>query len=184
MNYFFNIRTGVTVLAGAIVWLMLAWDHFHGGIPSHHLLARADMPAISNAWGGMLIPILTWFLMSRIQKRVIATPNVVAEKPGIPKNILYGFAGAFAFGLVLSLFFASGNEDMPGYMLLGSFLLALLLPIYRAEYLLGFVFSMMYTFGPVLPILIGTILVGIWFVLYRYIRRGILLIIPLTNRRV
>ncbi|HSF52731.1 MAG TPA: hypothetical protein VLA71_03215, partial [Algoriphagus sp.] len=53
-------------------------------------------------------------------------------------------------------------------------LAALFLPIYRAECLLGFVFGMTYTFGAVLPTLVGSILALIGAAIYLFIRRGII----------
>ena len=37
--------TGVILLAELA---LLAWEHTHGGIQSHHILHRADLPAVSN----------------------------------------------------------------------------------------------------------------------------------------
>ena len=48
----------------------LAWEHFHGGIASHHFLNRADMPAVSNGWGLLLLPAI---LNSTSLARVMAT---------------------------------------------------------------------------------------------------------------
>ena len=53
----------------------LTWEHFHGGIRSHHFLNSADMPAISNAWGALLLPLLAWFLSAFIAKRIALNPS-------------------------------------------------------------------------------------------------------------
>ena len=53
----------------------LTWEHFHGGIRSHEFLNSADMPAISNAWGALLLPALAWFLSAFIQKRIALNPD-------------------------------------------------------------------------------------------------------------
>ena len=153
--------TGIVTIA---IGSLLLWNHFHGGIPSHHILARKDLPEISNAWGGILLPLLTWFLLYRIQKRT--------EKNDKTK-ILYAFLSALAFGILLATSFTLGFQ-IEQYMLMSVFPLALLLPIYRSEYLLGFVLGMTFTFGTVLPTLIGSILILISAVLYLFIRRGIL----------
>ena len=63
---------------------------------------------------------------------------------------------------------------MPGYMLIGLLLLSLFLPIYRAEYILGFVIGMTYTFGAVLPTGLGCILAIICAVIYLLVRPIIL----------
>ncbi|WP_051189605.1 hypothetical protein [Daejeonella oryzae] len=159
--------TGIVTIA---IWSLLIWNHYHGGVPSHHVLAREDLPSISNWWGGILIPLITWFLLSRIQKRIILNNAGKSEPSGFSKNILYGFAGALFFGILLSAFFSLGYTDIPGYMLLGLLLLALFFPIYRAECLLGFVIGMTYTFAPVLPTGIGFILVLIGLVIHLGVR--------------
>jgi hypothetical protein len=102
------------------------------------------------------------------------------EKPkvsGPPVNILYGFAGALFFGILLSIFFTLGYSELPGYMIAGLFLLALFIPVYRAECLLGFVIGMTYTFGAVLPTAFGSVLVLVSAILYLYIRRAILYVV-------
>jgi hypothetical protein len=166
--------TGLVILA---IWSLLAWNHTHGGVPSHHILAREDLPSFSNWWGGLLLPALSWFLLSRIQKRVPDWP--------IPSNIVFGFVGALVYGILLAMFFTLGKEDMTGWLFQGAFLLGLFFPIYRAEYLLGFVFGMTYTFGAVLPIGIGSMLALIGAVLYLLVRRGGLYLVSrvMKNRR-
>ncbi len=158
--------TGLVTLA---IWSLLVWNHTHGGVPSHHILAREDLPSFSNWWGGLLLPALSWFLLSRIQKRVPGWP--------IPANIVFGFIGALVYGILLATFFTLGKEDMTGWLFQGAFLLGLFFPIYRSEYLLGFVLGMTYTFGAVLPIGIGSILALIGAVLYLLLRRGFLYLV-------
>ena len=60
------------------------------------------------------------------------------------------------------------------YMILALLPLGLIFRIYRAECLLSFVLGMTYTFGPVLPIGVGSILVLVGSMLYLYLRAGIL----------
>ncbi len=163
---FFKKRIYCTTLVTFFIWTLLLWDHFHGGVPSHHLLQNKDLPSFSNWWGGILLPLLTWFLLYRTQVRI--------EKESIsldlPSNFVAYFVGALLFGMVLSVFFTLGNQDVPFYMLVGLLVLAFFLPVYRAESFLGFAIGMTYTFGGVLPILIGTILLLICSVLYLLLR--------------
>lgn len=42
----------LTLVVVLCIWSLLIWQHFHGGVPSHHLLHRSDLPAVSNWWGG------------------------------------------------------------------------------------------------------------------------------------
>lgn len=52
-----------------------------------------------------------------------------------------------AFGALLSVFFAHGNEQATGVMFPSIFLIAWVAPIYRAEYAQGFVIGMACTSG-------------------------------------
>ena len=52
----------------------LAWEHTHGGVQSHHFLARPDLPAISNWWGLIILPSLGW-LASRSATRDAASDD-------------------------------------------------------------------------------------------------------------
>lgn len=157
-----------TIVVAVAQGLFLAWQHVHGGIPSHHFFDRADMPAISSAWGGLLLPLMTWFLVGRVQKRV-------ASQSGASKHYaLVGFLSALLFGVLLSIFFTLGKDAVSNAMFEALFPLALFLPIYRAEYLLGLVLGMAYTFGGVLPSIVGSVVAVITMVIYRYVRTGLL----------
>ena len=178
---FFKTRLYITGIVTIGIWSLLAWSHYHGGVPSHHILHREDLPAISNWWGGFLLPLLTWFLLYRIQKRLMRD-NIENSKPSMRlERILYGFTGALFFGILLSVFFTLGYSDISGYFLIGLLLLALFLPIYRAECLLGFVIGMTFTFGVVLPTAVGSILALIGAALYLYVRPLILYIVHIVS---
>lgn len=129
----------------------LGWEYFNGGIKRHHFLAQADMPAFSNAWGLLLLPLLAWFAGGRIQNRITRGSST-------PAGVVAGFAGALLAGGLLSISFTSGDEATTGYIFIGLIALALLLPVCRAECVLGFVLGMMLTFGAVLPLLIGSVI--------------------------
>jgi hypothetical protein len=165
---FFKTQLYLTVTVTFAVWTVLGWGYYHGGVPSHHILAKKDLPAISNYWGGILLPLLTWFLLYRIQKRIIRQSSGNTESSRYPKQIVFAFAGALLFSILLSIFFTLGYPTIPGYMILGLFPLALFLPIYRAECLLGFVIGMAFTFGAVLPTGVGSILTLLCAVLYLF----------------
>ena len=171
---FFKIRLYFTFLITIAIWSLLAWYHYHGGVPSHHILAREDLPEISNWWGGLLLPLLTWFLLYRVQKRLDSQTNKNSE---FFKEVLFGFLAALLFGALLSIFFTLRYSEIPGYMLIGLLILAFFLPIYRAECLLGFVIGMTYTFGAILPTGIGSILALIGVVFYKYIRTAAIFVV-------
>ena len=163
-----RVRTLGTALVVAAEWTFLVWQNFHGGVVSHHLLNRADMPAISNWWGGLLLPLMTWFLIGRVYRRVASQTGVSL------RYALIGFIGALCFGVLLSVFFTLRDDQVTGVIFESLFVVALVVPIYRAEYLLGFVLGMAYTFGGVLPSIVGSVMALITMVIYRYIRAGLL----------
>ncbi|MFM9909190.1 MAG: hypothetical protein ACKVOW_07575 [Chitinophagaceae bacterium] len=171
---FYWIRVYFTGIVTIAICALLIWDHYHGGIPSHHLFANKDLPSISNWWGLLLLPILTWFLLYLIHKRIIKEHSGNGDQLLNRKKLLSRFVGSLLFGILLSVFFSFNFSDIPGFMMLGVFPLALIFPIYRAECLLGFVIGMTYTFGTVLPTFIGSILTIAAAILYIYVRPAIL----------
>jgi hypothetical protein len=166
----FRMRLSITAVAAIGIWALLAWEHTHGGVANHHLLHRSDLPAISNWWGGLLLPVLTWFLLGRIVRRSVGQPGKEAGAPNYLQRAGIGFAGALLYGVLLSTFFTLGYSVLTGYMFQGLFLLALFLPIFRAEYILGFVMGMTVTFGAVLPTIVGSLVAGVATVMYCYVR--------------
>jgi len=168
MTNFFKIRLYITGFVAVAIWGLLAWEYTHGGFQSHHILRRKDLPELQNWWGGILLPVLTWFLLYRIQKR----PESL-----LSKQVIYGFLGAFSIAISIIVFVHFDIHDIPRYLLMGILLIALFYPIYRAECLLGFVLGMTFTFGAVLPIFIGSILVIIGFLIYNLIRPAVRFVI-------
>ena len=167
-----------TAIVTLLIWTNLAWDYFHDGVPTHYLLHRKDLPGISNWWGGIAIPLLTWFLLYRIKRRTY--DKGINEASNTSKRVTYGFIGALLIGILMSFFFTIGT-DVPGYMIIGLFILSFFIPIYRAEHLLGFVLGIVYTFGGILPILFGSIFVLIFAIDYLAIRSFILYLISKTS---
>lgn len=135
----------------------LGWEHLHGGVAAHHLLNRADMPAISNWWGLLLVPAITWFLVGRIQRRMSMQSRTFASEHRIPPAVLAGFVGALAWGAALALAFTMKYAGV-SYIFLGLFAISVFVPTYRAEYVLGFVLGMTFTFGAVLPTIVAMVI--------------------------
>jgi hypothetical protein len=155
----------LALLATLYVWALLLWDYLHQGVPTHTIMARADMPGFSNWWGGLLIPLLALWLTYRLRQRITQSTT---DK--IPLAVLWMFAGALLYGATLSAAFAFDLADVPFYLLIGLLVLALFLPVYRSEFFLGLVLGMIYTFGGVLPILIVSIVSAIGFVVYSIVQ--------------
>ncbi len=162
-------RLYFTALISMAIWCLLAWNHFNGAVPGHHFLARPDMPFISNWWGALVIPALTWFLLFRIDARITAG-NHGQRSATLPTNVTYAFITALIFGATLASFFTVGLEDFCAYMMYLLFVFALFRPVHRAECLLGFVLGMTYTFGAVLPLFVGCVLTLICMLLHLGVR--------------
>jgi len=174
---FFIRRLYFTGLVSIGIWALLIWNHYHGGVPSHHLLQQENLPEISNWWGGLLLPLLTFFLTYRIQTRLFRNNDNKSKPLKISIKYTYRFLFALAFGILLSLFFTLGHSNLSAYLLYGLFLLALFFPIYRAECFLGFIIGMTFSFGAVLPTIVGAVFVLIGVLLYLYVRTGIIFIV-------
>lgn len=139
----------LTLLASLYIWTLLAFEHMNGGVISHHIMQRADLPAISNWWGALLLPVLSWFLLGRIYRRISGS---------YPLTVFISFGGALLFGVLVSVLFRHGQQEVLSQLMSSLPLLALFFPLYRAEFLLGFVLAMAYTFGALLPTGFGLLL--------------------------
>lgn len=122
---------------------------------------------------------LTWFLLYRIEQRI--NDNKLDE-PDTLGAIGYRFFGALLFGIILSFFFSIGT-DMPSHMMTGLLIISFFIPIYKAEYLLGFVIGLTYTFGAILPIGIGAILTIITVIAYKFVRTFILYLVSIIKSK-
>lgn len=152
-------RASLTLVVAVVVWTLLLWQHTHRGVPVHSFMARDDMPSISNWWGALTLPLLTWFAFGNTQARI-------ADGRSTAKAALAGGIGALLFGVVLAASYALGHSGIPDIQVRLLPFFALAFPIYRAEYLLGFVLALSYTFGGVLPIIIGTVFALVGAILY------------------
>jgi hypothetical protein len=167
MNEFLSFKNRIvfTVVLTVLVLAWLIWDYYHGGVPVHHLLHRDDLPGFSNWWGALLLPVLSWFLLYRIQKR---ESNKIGSQDR--SHVVFGFLGALLTGVLFSILFSFGFENILGYIMLVLFSLGLLLPTYRSEYLLGFILGMTYTFGGILPTIIASVLALAGLLMHEVIR--------------
>ena len=158
-----RLRIFLTVAAALVIWSVLVWQHFHGGVPAHHLLQDPDLPRISDWYGGLLLPALVWGLLGLARRRLKAE-----EAPRL-RPVLFGLLGGLVVGASMALAFSTGNEAITRYLFYGLLPLALFLPVHRPECLLGFVLGMCPVFGVVLPTLFGSIMALATFVVHRLI---------------
>lgn len=166
-----RLRWTGTALVAAFVWALLAWEYTHGGIVTHRLLARDDLPGLSNAWGGLLLPALAWYLLGRMQRRPDASPRTGGAPSG-RGAMLAGFVGAAGYGAVMAYCYVAGPAEVTSVMARAVLLIALVVPIYRSEYVLGFVLAMAYTFGGILPVLFAAVVALLAFAIHRGVRRA------------
>ncbi|WP_206085723.1 hypothetical protein [Massilia polaris] len=150
-------RAILTVFALMLELAHLAWEHFNGGVVAHHLLNRADMPAISNWWGVLVIPALTWSLTGLIQRRISKRGGNTLGSARLGPAVLAGLFGALAYGAVLAIAFTLNHAALT-YIFLALFAISVIVPAYRAEYVLGFVLAMTFTFGAVLPAIMALVI--------------------------
>ncbi len=155
-------RIVFSAFATFIALSMLAWEHFNGGVKTHHILQSDAMPGISNWWNLLLLPAFAWFLSGRIERRItLYRAKQMRDTEAFPIHIVVGFVGALLLGSLLSLFFALKNEDVTAALFFGMLLTTLVLPVYRAECVLGFVLGMQFIFGAFIPIMVGSIIAAI-----------------------
>jgi hypothetical protein len=152
----------VVALATMVEVAHLSWEALHGGIVTHHFLARSDLPGFSNAWGLLVVPILALWASWRWRQRNATT-----------RTILTGLLVATLFGVALASSFRFGTEPLTNSIFIALLIAAVLLPAYRAECLLGFVLGMSWTFGAVLPLLIGGVIATLSAILQLGVFRGV-----------
>lgn len=157
VRVFASRRVLLTAIVAVLAMLHLLWEHFHGGVASHHLLNRADLPSISNYWGLLLLPLMTWFVIGRVDRRLTAKGGQGVGQVNAMRRVVVAFLLSMLAGVSLSFAFMHGFEDMAFYTLLGVLFAGLILPVYRAECILGFVIGMTFTFGAILPSLVATV---------------------------
>lgn len=169
-----NTKTKIltTLILTIPVVVFTLWEHFHGGVISHHIFADESMPKVSNWWGLLSIPLLTWILLSIIQKR----RGTNHDEKRITRPEVYGFIGGISLGIVITILFYNA-PTLTSYILLLTFVLALFVPIYKPEFYLGFILSMAYGFGGVLPVVFGLLLIAIFAIEYLLIRKAFIMMI-------
>lgn len=173
---FSRLRWPLTLAVALCYTSLLVWQQLNAGVPGHSFLAREDMPAISNWWGTLVLPALTFLTAERLRARLEKggrDPGVGAHHTGANLGVAAAaFGGALLFGAALAVSFATGHANISALLFQSLLVIGLLLPIYRAEYVLGFVLGMTLTFGAVLPTFVATVMATLSRVLHLTVRRG------------
>ena len=171
---FIVTRILITGIVAILILGLLLWQYFHGEVPSHHILDREDLPEISNWWGGLLLPILNWLLLSKIENRISKQDSLIQQTKDQNIKILGLFLLGLIFGIVLATSFMNDYKPFLNNVLYIFLVLSLIVPIYYSEFILGFVLGMTYTFGAILPTIFILIIAVFGFLIYRFIRPLIL----------
>jgi hypothetical protein len=159
---FFTLFVTIAILG------LILWDYYHDGVPTHHLLNKKDLPGISNWWGAILLPLATYLSLNRIKKRINFETD--SNSQNLKKQFLIPFVISFFYAIIIAVSFSTGNSQISNLFFPAIFIIALFFPIYKSEYFLGFIIGLTYTFGGVLPIVIGLFLAIIGFLLFKGIR--------------
>lgn len=154
------ITAAVTLAVGA----QLAWDHYHGGVPVHYMLHDKDLPAISNWWSLLVLPLLTWIVLYLIQNRVAKLDPSLRSKA--TRKALLRSLTALIYAATVGFAFTQGYTQVSDALFFGLLGIALFIPIYKPEFLLGFVAGLTYFIGAFLPTFFGLLLVGVTFLIY------------------
>ncbi|MBF2707183.1 hypothetical protein [Flavobacterium soyangense] len=165
-----KIKAYIVGIVTFLIFGFLFWEHFHGGVTCHYILNQQDLPSISNWWSGLLLPILTWFLLSRIEKRLDKQFLQTKQTNNPISNVFWSFLTGLVFGILLSTSFTSEYKlflDNVPYILI---VLSFIIPIFYSEFILGFILGMTYTFGAILPMIFILIIASLGFIIYRFIR--------------
>lgn len=166
----YNFSKGfATAVAALFVATLLLWEYVHGGVGGHHVLQKESLPFISNWWGLLLLPALTWILWGRIEKRT-SDQSIVS---GLPRTVLLLVLG-LACGVLISVSFLNHYNFFLDNVLYILLTISLIFPIYYSEFILGFGVGMVNTFGVVLPTTFILTIALVGFVIYRLIRMPIL----------
>ncbi len=165
-----NNKIQATIAVFILTLALILWEYFNGGVVSHNLLAREDLPAFSNWWGLLTVPLLFWIVISLINRRLENRAKLKSNFQENESAVLRRFLAALAFGILISLLWEFNFQSVLKYLILFPILLAFFIPVYLPEYLMGFVLGMLFTFGGVLPILIGTILLVVCLIINKSVR--------------
>lgn len=155
------MRSRMTAGVALATALGLLWQYVTVGVGSHHLFAQEYLPAVSNWWGILTLPALAWIGLGSLEQRLAKSRGDAA---------VGDFIGACAFGLAMAVFYSLERADLCEYLLQCLFLLALFYPVYRLLSVLGFVFGMVFAFGPVVPLAMALPLAALGYVLHHGLR--------------
>lgn len=140
----------------------VGFEYFNGGVKTHHFLARADLPGFSNWLGLLILPLLGVVLAVRARSAQGGPPASILQP-----TVAAGTVASLLYGGVLAASFLLGLGQASSILFTGLFVCAIAFPVYRAEYIFGFVVAMTIAFGSVIPLTVAGVFATISFVLRR-----------------
>lgn len=164
------VQVCVTVLVTIFVGCILFWEKLHGGVVTHHIFQRSELPGISNWWGLLILPMFCWISLNRIKIRLQNTNHEKVELPILIRKTVVGFFGSLLFGIVLAVATSYGYKDFIDYQVDFLLLSLFFIPIYKSEYLFGFVLGMTISLGVILPTAFALIIALLSAIVYLYVR--------------
>ena len=159
---FSQSRLLLTAVVSFYTGVYLLWQHSTTGVPAHHLLHDPQLPAISNWWGLLILPLVTWCLTTLINKRY-----------GLyyPKKVWLQLGAASLYALTMTLLFYAGYMSLVSLLAVPFILfVSLFFPVYQAPFLLAYVVVSSAGFGAFIPTLGGFIVAAMAYVTHHFIR--------------
>lgn len=178
-----NNRTQATMGVFMVTAIFILWEYFNGGVISHHLLAREDLPGMSNWWGLLTVPLLFWISISLIHRRRDNEAKSESNPEVKEAKVFNRFLAALLFGITASLLWEFKFGNFLQYFILLPMLVSFFKPVHLPEYLMGFVLGMLFTFGGILPVIAGLIILFICFLIHTIVRFLIHLFSSVSNRK-
>jgi hypothetical protein len=170
MNNTRQLKLIITASITVLIAGLLIWQHFNGGVPSHSFLQRDDFPEMSNWWGLLILPVLSWILLGRIESRLSKEGNKsLDQKPSYQKIIALFIAG-LVWGIIIAVSFTNNYKTVLDLVPLVFLILSFFIPIFYSEFILGFILGMTYTLGAILPTIFVLVFAAVGFLIYRFLR--------------
>lgn len=166
------------LLIAMLIGFHITWDYFNGGVPTHYVLHSKDMPGFSNWWGLLTIPLITLILLYLTERQYHKNPTTQKLS-----HITNGFIGGLLFGIFLSALWIFDLDGIMPYVIWLPVVASFFVPVHYPQHLLGFILGMAYTFGGVLSIGIGLLLLLLSFLIWTIFRKGIPLIYQKINQK-
>lgn len=173
-------KTTKIIITGSCILITIAlllWEYTHDGVIVHYVMRSDTMPGLSNWWGLISIPIVSWLCVSLIRYE-----EAIEKRTALVQNAARA-SSTLILGLLISYFFITNSESlMPVYLTFLLVVLSFFIPLYKTEYLLGYILGTMFTFGTIIPVVAGCILWSLFYLFYKIPRKIVRLVTQKNNQ--